>query len=339
MRIETFTPAYADQYEAFVLSKPETLLYQSMAYQSLLVHLLDCKQQTLLALNGNDEIEGVLPLMSKEGQYGCVLNSLPFYGSNGSFICDSSEALNALVNAYDEAVNHETTAAATIIENPLSPQGEQVIHALIDERIGQLTLLPSSDDPETDLMASFHSKTRNMVRKAGKLGVKVSVENIAIPFLVEVHEENMLEIGGTAKSQQFFSAIPEYFKEDTDYRVYIAHLDDEPIAALLVFYYNKTVEYYTPVVRKEHRDTQALSAIIYQAMCDAARSGYSWWNWGGTWLTQDGVYRFKSRWGTQDMPYRYFTSVGNPELLKAAKEELLAGYPNFFTVPFSALST
>jgi len=73
-------------------------------------------------------------------------------------------------------------------------------------------------------------------------------------------------------------------------------------------------------------------------MCDAASEGYVWWNWGGTWLSQDGVYRFKSRWGTQDLPYRYFTIVRNSEILKASREELLTAYPGFFTVPFSALS-
>ena len=110
------------------------------------------------------------------------------------------------------------------------------------------------------------------------------------------------------------------------------------IAAILVFFFNRTVEYYTPVVRKEYRDTQAISAVIFRAMCDASVQGYAWWNWGGTWLSQEGVYRFKSRWGTKDMPYRYFTSVHNPEILKVSPAELLAWYPSFFTVPFSVLT-
>ena len=73
-------------------------------------------------------------------------------------------------------------------------------------------------------------------------------------------------------------------------------------------------------------------------MTDASVQGYAWWNWGGTWLSQEGVYRFKSRWGTKDMPYRYFTSVHNPEILKVSPAELLAWYPSFFTVPFSVLT-
>ena len=118
----------------------------------------------------------------------------------------------------------------------------------------------------------------------------------------------------------------------------MASLCGEPVAALLLFFYNRIVEYYTPVVRKEYRNSQALSATIFRAMCDASNQRYSWWNWGGTWLSQDGVYRFKSRWGTKDLPYRYFTSVHNPAVLKSTPAELRAWYP-LFTVPFSALSS
>ena len=31
-------------------------------------------------------------------------------------------------------------------------------------------------------------------------------------------------------------------------------------------------------------------------MASAAKRGMTRWNWGGTWLSQDGVYRFKKGW-------------------------------------------
>jgi hypothetical protein len=339
MRIEALTPHFAERYEAFLLARPETLLYQSWRYQNLLIGLLGCRQQGLLALDEDGNIQAALPLMAKDGPLGTVLNSLPFFGSNGALVGEKPAARAELVAAYRSLVELPGMAAATLIENPLAPGGaDGLAHDLTDERIGQLTPLPSAGDVEAALMQSFHYKTRNMVRKAEKLGVEVVVDNDAICFLVEVHEENMREIGGMAKSRNFFDVLPQYFRTGQDYRLYVARLRGEPVAAVLVFFYNRTAEYYTPVVRKEHRDSQALSAAIFRAMCDAAAQGYAWWNWGGTWLSQDGVYRFKRRWGTQDLPYRYFTSVHNPAVLKASRTELLAAYPSFFTVPFSALS-
>lgn len=339
MRIEALAPHLAERYEAFLQARPETLLYQSWRYQSLLLDLLGCRQQGLLALDGHDNVLAALPMMAMDGPLGTVLNSLPFYGSNGALVGENPAARAALLAAYREIVQAPGMAASTLIENPLAPGGaDGLAYDLIDERIGQLTPLPSAGDEEAALMQSFHYKTRNMVRKAEKLGVQVEVDNDAMPFLVAVHEENMREIGGLAKSRRFFDALPQHFRPGQDYRLYVARLEGEPVAAVLVFFYNRTAEYYTPVVRKEHRDSQALSAAIFRAMCDAAAQGYAWWNWGGTWLSQDGVYRFKSRWGTRDLPYRYLISVHNPALLKASRAELLAAYPSFFTVPFSALS-
>ena len=339
MRIEVLTPFLAERYEAFLLSRPETLLYQSWRYQSLLIGLLGCRQQGLLALDGSGNPLAALPLMAMDGPLGTVLNSLPFYGSNGGLIGEDPVARTELIAAYTRMVQAPGMAVSTIIENPLSPGGEdEFVHDLIDERIGQLTPLPHGGNEEAALMQSFHYKTRNMVRKAEKLGVEVVIDNGAMPFLVGVHEENMREIGGLAKPRHFFDALPKYFRPGEDYRIYVARLAGEPVAAVLVFFYNRTVEYYTPVVRKEHRASQALSAVIFRAMYDAAACGFAWWNWGGTWLSQDGVYRFKSRWGTQDIRYRYFTSVHNPAVLKASRAELLEAYPSFFTVPFSALS-
>ena len=340
IRIEDLTPHYAERYEEFLLARPETLLFQSWRYQSLLVKILGCRQQGLLALDNAGHIQAALPLMAMDGPLGTVLNSLPFYGSNGALIGQDRAARAALMVAYRNLVQGPGMAASTLIENPLAPGGADGLpYDLTDERIGQLTPLHAAGDEEAALMRSFHSKTRNMVRKAKKLGVEVGVDNAAMSFLMEVHNENMREIGGVAKSRKFFDALPQYFQPGQDYRIYVASLGGKAVAAVLVFYYNRTVEYYTPVVRKECRESQALSAAIYKAMCDASSEGYDWWNWGGTWLSQDGVYRFKSRWGTQDLPYRYFTSIHNAAVLKASPAYLLQAYPSFFTVPFSALST
>lgn len=339
MRLEVLNDQLVERYEAFLLARPETLLYQSWRYQQLLQVLLGCRQQGMLALNDSGDVLAALPLMAMDGPLGTVVNSLPFYGSNGGLIGDDLAARAALVAAYNQMARAPGMAATTVVENPLAPGGDNgLVHQLIDERVGQLTPLPPAGSEEAALMESFHYKTRNMIRKAEKLGVDVVVDNEALPFLVSIHEENMREIGGLAKSRRFFDALPRHFRSGQDYRLYLARLAGEPVAAVLVFFYNRTAEYYTPVVRKEHRESQALSAAIFRAMSDAAAQGYAWWNWGGTWLSQDGVYRFKSRWGTKDLPYRYFTHVQNPAVLNASRAELLSAYPSFFTVPFSALS-
>jgi lipid II:glycine glycyltransferase (peptidoglycan interpeptide bridge formation enzyme) len=120
--------------------------------------------------------------------------------------------------------------------------------------------------------------------------------------------------------------------------VYIGTHDGQPIAALLVFYFNGTAEYFTPVIISEHRNTQALALVIYEAMKDAVSlKKCKYWNWGGTWLSQRGVYDFKKRWGTSDYPYYYYTKLFNEGVRFSSKEALLKNYPGFFVLPFSEL--
>ena len=112
------------------------------------------------------------------------------------------------------------------------------------------------------------------------------------------------------------------------------------VAALLVFFYNGIAEYYMPAIQEEYRAEQPLSGLILAAMKDAVAKRCRWWNWGGTGLSLDGVYHFKSRWGTQDMNYWYHTKfhvdAAGPKAL--SKEELLREYPYYFVLPFSALA-
>ena len=72
-------------------------------------------------------------------------------------------------------------------------------------------------------------------------------------------------------------------------------------------------------------------------MVDNANKKFKWWNWGGTWLSQDGVYRFKSRFGAIDKEYKYYIKVNNQDIYNSTKEYLLSEYGNFYTVPFERL--
>ena len=59
--------------------------------------------------------------MAMDGPLGTVLNSLPYYGSNGCLIGADPVARAELVTAYRNQVQAPGIAASTLIENPLSP--------------------------------------------------------------------------------------------------------------------------------------------------------------------------------------------------------------------------
>ena len=111
------------------------------------------------------------------------------------------------------------------------------------------------------------------------------------------------------------------------------------MAGLLLLYFNKTVEYITPAIDADYRSLQPLSLILVEAMTDASRRGFIWWNWGGTWNTQMGLYRFKKKWGALERGYDYYTQLNDLSILEWSREKILEAFPNFYIIPFSALKT
>ena len=339
MRIELLNKRNEGLFDSYLKQHEDAMLYYSLKYRDLVASITSAEPRYYLAIE-NEKITGILPLMQKEGKLGKVINSLPFYGSHGGVIADDEETKKRLLDHYIEIVSDEDISAATLIENPFSSDNqlnENIPCNEKDFRIGQLTNIDGDFTDLEDLMTKFHYKTRNTIRKSLKSDVKISVENDMFKFLEDTHKENMDSIGGLAKSHTFFELTENLFEANHDFKIYVARYEGQPIAALLNFYYGNVVEYFTPVIVKEFRNLQSLSLLIAQAMLDASQNGFKWWNWGGTWSSQEGVYKFKSRWGTSDFNYNYYTIINNKEIYNSSKEVLLEEYAGFYVLPFDKL--
>lgn len=330
--------------EAFVYRDPRTLIYASPAY----IDLVAAETQSIpywLTAQDATGLRAALPLLVKQGALGPVVNSLAFYGSNGGAIVPDGDhhAWLAVVRAFDAFGERIGAVASTLITNPLV--GDHALHEthlphdLRDERIGQFTVFPE-DRQAASLMALFDDPRPRNIRKAQRSGLKVtrSQSDDAIAFLHATHDQNIRSIGGLPKRLDFFQQLAARLPRDA-WTIYLAELNGERVAALLLLYGNQTVEYFTPCVLEEHRSSQALPLLIHDAMVDAMAAGYRQWNWGGTWLTQDGVYAFKKKWGTRDIRYHYFTRLRSADLRAATRDTLLREYPGFYVLPFSALAS
>ena len=341
MKVVPLSESYNDAYDDFLNRTDAALLYHTRKYKALLEHLLGCESHYWLAVK-EGKVEGVLPLMATRGPYGEVINSLPFYGSIGGVLAGSRLALETLCRKYEDVIRDVGVAASTMVTNPFDHSYSGLIsYDFVDKRIGQVTDLPggSGDTVSDEIFRSIDGSARRNIKKAARCGIDVSVENNAVNFLHRVHVDNMKTIGGKSKPVIFFELLKKIFVADEDYRIYVARTvgDREPVAALLVFYFKETVEYFIPATVHSYRERQPMAAILWRAMCDAGTMGYRWWNWGGTWESQKGVYRFKKKWGARDIMYQYYIKLNNMRILKDSPGGLERYYKYFYVVPFSAL--
>lgn len=334
--VEQLEAGGEDEYQQFLLGIDRSLVYYSLDYARFLVDLLHCEAEYCVARSDGD-IVGILPLMSSDSANGRVVNSLPYYGSNGGVLATTEAARNGLYGHYRERVAWPGTVAAALVSHPsMGPKPEEVAHDLADERLAGFTELPSGGDAEA-LLALIDGSARRNVNKAERSGVTVHVDNDAWGFLEDVHRENMAAISGNAKAPEFFTLLARHFDADSQYRIYVAEAQGETIAALLVILFNRTAEYLVPATRLEARSLQPMAAILRRAMVDASAEGYRYWNWGGTWMSQETIARWKRKWGAVLTPYHYFVKVNDPSLFEWSAERTLETWPGFYVVPFDRL--
>lgn len=352
MRVDLLTEDREEEYSQLILRDERALFNSSLIFRELLRRVTGAQDYYLIALEGG-RIVGTLPSFLKlNSKYGNVLNSLPWYGSNPGITVDpdfpTPKKVKAnLIRAFHDLAEEKKAVTSTIITRPFERDQElykeQTKYDFLDSRIGMVTPLPQfSETFDSDLMRMFHSKTRNLVRKAQKGDMKFYHDENAETrhFLADVHRKNMEAVGAPPKNMEFFEWLAKIFTYDEDYRIYIAELEGIKIAALLVVYFSKTVEYLIPAIVADYRSFQPMSLLIFNAMKDAARRGFRYWNWGGTLLpSQKGVYHFKKRWGSDECVYYYYIrSHGDiSHLLSSSKETLLKEYPYFYVLPFSEL--
>ncbi len=337
-----------ERYFSFLLERETTLFYQNPVFHSFLCDHLEAEVSYFIWSKENI-IKAAFPVMVKKShKWGNVLNSLPYYGSNGFLVFSNNatdderqEVRNDLKNQLNAFYLDNKIILSTLITNPFESEDMTWLREnwscdYTDHRIGQITQLPAySDTIEDELMGLYDKPRPRNIRRAIKAEITVTKKwgKEALEFLYAVHKDNIESIGGLAKRKEFFMLIPDYFDESS-YTIFMAEKAGQPIAALLVFYFNKTVEYFTPATIHDFRNDQPSALIIHEAMKEAAKNGYKYWNWGGTWETQEGVYDFKKRWGANDHRYEYFIQVLEDKVKDIPLQELKEAFTNFYLYPY-----
>lgn len=336
-----FWLAFEEKYEKFLSKRRDASFFASMKYLRMVEKITGGELKFFSIVDGDMEIEGVLPVIIKDTECGKIMNTLPFYGSNPGMISPvfrKKELLNAF---YREA---QSCFSATIIQGIYESEDiyRQKEWTFIDQSRMCLTtyLHPAAKDGE-NLIDTFHQKTRNQIRKGQKEGLQIKrfYNPIAVRVIEKMHNLACEEKGFPAKPKQFFEWLrsPEIL---TDRRVfiYLAFVNTLPVAGLVCFLQNQTMEYYLPVFDKRYSKIAPLNSIIYQAMLDEKKEGATWFNWGGTNKeTMPGVYHFKKRFNAIGSQYGYYTLLSDDAIKNGIPRKLFIENPYFFIAPFSEL--
>ncbi|MCJ2054922.1 GNAT family N-acetyltransferase [Methylobacterium sp. J-070] len=339
------TPADFTAFSRFIAVHPEALVYHTPEYLDALSEIIPGAQRVIFGVRKNDQLIAVFTGFLMETEAGRIFNASPYFGSHGDILIDESTDSDASIDCISEMlwlyIRDKAVDSVNIVAHPMKSHvvglAQKLGLSAWDSRIGQISLLPGAEHRQAivdGILSQCRQKTRNQARKSlrGAFDIKLSDHEDDWAEFTEHHRRGMERIGGRAKAPKEFSALRRNL--GSALKLYVAYRGTEFTAGLLILSHREWLEYFTPVVVEAYRSEQPLSALIIKAMADGVITGKRYWNWGGTWHQQSGVYHFKHGWGAIDYPYIYYGKMFTPRLANLVPSELTRLFPYFYVRPF-----
>lgn len=328
------------RYEVFLSECPNVLIYSFPSYLDMISKFTQSELYFLIEIQ-EEVYVSALPFCLYHGPLGPVINSLPFYGSNGGSLRTQASKISSLelTTALLDFSKYKKCISVTVIESPLTPEDSSAYNEF-EYRDYRVSLINHFDElgADSELLDTFEDPRPRNIRRAIKAGVEVreSQTEESLKFLAETHWENITAVGGLPKTAEFFNFFLREMPSD-EWTILEAALAGKRIASLLMLNSKSTTEYFTPATLPEYRNLQALPLLIYRGMQRSIRMGHLSWNWGGTWESQKGVYDFKRKFRPKETRYNYYCTIFDRTILSRDKEFFVEKYPNFYIMPFALL--
>ncbi len=177
------------------------------------------------------------------------------------------------------------------------------------------TVLIDLTPPEDEMLARMKQKTRYNIRLAEKKGVVLRIGTQKdFSMLYRMYAETSVRDGFVIRDEGYYKTVWEIFMQknaDNHWNVpdvptcepLIAEVDDEPVAAIFVFYFAGRAYYVYGMSRNVHREKMPTYLLQWEAMKRARAFGCSVYDlWGAPEVFDEsdsmwGVYRFKEGLG------------------------------------------
>ena len=162
------------------------------------------------------------------------------------------------------------------------------------------TVLLDLHASEEELLAAMKQKTRYNIRLAGRKGVTVRQGTpTELPMLYKMYAETAVRDDFAIRHEEYYLKTWRAFLEAEMGKILIAEVEGQPIAALILFYFNGTGRYMYGMSTDQYRELMPNYLLQWEAVRLSKELGchtYDMWGAPDVFDESDsmwGVYRFK----------------------------------------------
>ena len=294
-----------DKWNRYVESNTAASLYQRAEWKNLIHNVFGHNCYYFYALNNNEEIVGILPLVRlKSRLFGDFMVSMPYFNYGGA-IANSESIEQKLIQA---ANSHAKKTGSNHIE-----YRDDIAREDLPSRTEKVTMILSLPDSHHDLWNTFTSKLRSQIRRSQREVTRVNIGNAEIlNDFYTVFAQNMRDLGTPVYSKLFFSKILQTFPEYS--KIIVVRLENRPVAAAFLLGYNETLEIPWASTIKEVNHLSMNMLLYWEVLKFAIKNRYRYFDFGRS-SKASGTFRFKQQWGAEPKQcYWHYWLSENAEL-------------------------
>ena len=295
-------------WDRFVETCPDATFFHRAGWKHFIEKSFGHRTYYLFA-ERNGAIEGVLPLVHiKSALFGNSLSSLAFcvYGGPAAINAEATAALDRAARALADRLD-----VASLEYRHIEPHHYD---GAIEKADLYVTFRKPIDPDVEKNMLAIPRKQRAMVRKGQKFGLSSEVDQDC-RRLYRVYSESVRNLGTPVFSRRYFDALKATFGADCEVLV-IVH-ENEPVAAVMSFYFRDQVLPYYGGGGTKARDLAANDFMYWEVMRRACERGARLFDFGRS-KRGTGAFDFKKNWGfpAEPLAYQYVMRRGDkpPEI-------------------------
>ena len=303
MKVELLTKERESGYSAFVEKCPDASVYHTLEWKDVLLDTYGFSWHCLIAEEAGT-ICGALPVFEVNsifrGRHGVAM---PFSHLTPVLAKDDA-VLDALLKAARNLADERKMSYIELRHG--AELNKPFCQDFCNYNISRLDLKKENLD---DVWKSFKTAIRNQTRKAEKSGIEIKVAESSDEYRIfyELEAETRKFQGMPIYPVSLFLNIYEKLHKAGKSRLELAYYEGTPIAGAMAFFSNRKAIYAYGSSKKDREYMQLCpnNLLVWYLIKYSYDTGCEVFDFGSTFIKNEGLLHFKEQWGTETVPLYY----------------------------------
>ncbi len=328
-----------ERWRAFVAAAPHASIFQHPAWGSVLSECYGYRSFVAVVCDEDGEIQAGVPIQ----EVASPLTrrrwiSLPFTDHCGPLYRDEQQLTHkgdvsegdwrGELLKYLGELRREAGAPSLELRTGLPPQDGMLVND--SQVLHLLKLSPQSQE----VFDNFHrSQVQRNISRAEREGVEVrrGEGRKGLDAFYALHIQTRRRLGVPVQPKRYFDLLRARLLDSGMGFVLLAYSDGRPIAGAVFLTHNTTLTYKYGASDADSWSLRPNHALFWTAIKWGCDNGYRVFDWGKTGVDNEGLRRFKGRWGAEEsiLPYSVLDRAGQ-EAHGTSMQERLSGIMGLF---------